>query len=326
MRRALVAATAAVIVLSVSACTPPVPEVSAAPSPSAAAAVVDSQVARIVPETSSQLAAADTAMDVNLLTNRVGGNAKIVRGAEYTQQKADKAVLPDVIPSKMQAVYVSGADTWPRLLVGVTEQPSSELTPIVMQWVQDSVSDDYQLRGWAHMIPAATLPAMAGADTGAAQLSLTDPDISPTPKVAVDNYIKLLQEGETSTLNTTFAPDTYRDQLFTARTVLTGAAKKAGGTYSDTITSDEAATYAMQTADGGALVFVPVTVVSTFTVKNAKVSIPPADLALLVGPKLTNQVVHSYLDVVVMYIPGPGVGSIPGVVAAEHNLVRVSAK
>ena len=108
--------------------------------------------------------------------------------------------------------------------------------------------------------------------------------------------------------------------------MLASAAQKAGGAYSDTITYDEATTYAMQTADGGALVFVPVTVVSTFTVKNAKVSIPPADLALLVGPQLTNQVVHSYLDVVVLYIPGPSVGSNPGVVAAEHNLVKVSAK
>ncbi len=326
MKRSLAAAVAAVIVVSLSACTPPVPEVSSAPSPSAAAAVVDSQVERIVPETSSQLAAADTAMDATLLTNRVGGNAKIVRAAEYTQQKADKTALPDVIPSATQAVYVSGADTWPRLLIGVTEQPAQDVTPVVMQWVQDSVSSDYQLRGWAHMIPGATLPAMAGPNTGAAQLSLTDPDVSPTPKVAVDNYIKLLQEGAKSPLNATFAPDTYRDQLFTARTVLTGAAKKAGGTYADTITYDETATYAMQTADGGALVFVPVTVRSAFTVKNAKVSIPAADLALLTGPKLTNQVVHSYLDVVVLYIPGPAVGSNPGVVAAEHNLVRVSAK
>jgi hypothetical protein len=167
---------------------------------------------------------------------------------------------------------------------------------------------------------------MAGPATGAAQLPLDDSSMSPTPGAVIADYMALLKDGESSDLNDEFAPDTYREQLFTARTVLTKAAKKANGSYKDEIVNDEEHTYAMQTADGGALIFAPVAITSTFTVKNAKVSIPAADKALLTGGKLTNKVVHTYSDMVVMYIPGPAVNSNPGVVAADHNLVKVSPK
>ena len=99
MKRAILAGVAAIAVLTLSACTPPIPELPPAPSPSEAAAVVDSQAQRILPETFTELAAADAAKDASLLTNRVGGDAKKVRAAEYKQQKADKKLVPDVIPA-----------------------------------------------------------------------------------------------------------------------------------------------------------------------------------------------------------------------------------
>ena len=195
-----------------------------------------------------------------------------------------------------------------------------------MLWIQDSVDADYQLRGWAHMIPGATLPAMAGPATGANQLALDDPSLDPTAATVVDNYLTLLKEGPKSEFEDDFAEDTYRAQLFTARDVLTKAAKKAKGTYKDAITTTEDGTYVLQTADGGGLVFAPVQIVSTFTVKNAKVSVPASDKALLSGGALKAKVVHSYRDLLVFYIPGPAVESLPAVVAADHNLVKVSPK
>jgi hypothetical protein len=326
MRRTILAAVLTAAALTLSACMPPIPELPAAQAPAEAAAVVESQSDRIVAETSAELAAADAALDAKLLVDRVGGDAKIVRAAEYKQQKADKTLVPDVIPSTTQAVYTSAADTWPLELEAVTEQPAEDITRVVQRWVQDSVEDNYQMRAWTHMVPGATLPAMASTATGAAQLALDDPSMSPTPGAVLSDYIKLLQEGGASPLNAEFAPDPYREQLFTARTVLTKAAKKAKGTYKDTITNDEERTYVLQTAEGGALVFSPVSVVSTFTVKGAKVSIPAADKALLTGGKLTTKVVHTYNDMVVLYIPGPSVTDKPGLVATDHNLVKVSPK
>ena len=326
MKRTALAAAAVAAVLGLTACTPDVPQVPPAPSPSEAAAVVDSQVERILPATFTELAAADEAKDSALLTTRVGGDAKAIRAVEYKQQKVNAKLIPDALPQDMQAVYVSGADIWPRTLVGVTAQPAEDITPVVMVWVQDSVDSDYQLRSWSHMIPGATLPAMAGPATGAEQLLLDDPDMSPTPRAVLDDYITLLTEGESSKLNDQFAPDTYREGIFTARTVLTKAAKKAKGAYKDTFAYDEENTHVMQTADGGALIFAPLDMKSTFTVKGAKVSIPAADKALQSGGKLTTKVVHTYRDMLVLYIPGPAVGTNPGVVAAEHTLVKVSPK
>lgn len=323
MRRAIIAAAVAAGALTLTACMPEVPQTGATPVPSQAAAVVDSQAERIIPETFTELAAADAAADAALLTNRVGGDAKVVRQAEYKQATAKDAPQPDVLPDDMQAVYVSAADTWPRVLVGVSAQPSEDLTPVVMLWIQDSVDVDYQLRSWAHMIPGATLPAMAGPATGSEQLALDDSSLNPTAGAVLEDYLQLLREGSSSDLNDDFAPDTYRERLFTARTVLTKAAKTAKGTYVDTIQSDSDVTYVLQTADGGALIFAPVRISSSFAVKDAKVSIPAIDQPLLTG-KLKNKVTHTYRDQLVMYIPGPEETSNPAVVAADHNLVKVS--
>lgn len=324
MRRApFVVAAALATALALSACTPAVPVSAGTPSPDLKAALVDAQVQRILPETFAELAAADKAKDVSLLTDRVGGDAKVVRAAQYKQAKAKGGPAPSELPSGTQAVYVSAADTWPRLLVAVTDQPSDQLTPVVMVWVQDDVTSDYQLREWAHMIPGATLPAMPGPTTGAAQLALDDTSVTPSPGKALADYLELVRQGAGSDLNAQFAPDSYRERLFTARTVLTKAAKAAGGGYLDTIQPDEEHTYAFQTADGGALVFAPVSVASSFSVKNATVSVPATDQPLVQG-KLTNKVTHRYRDLIVLYIPGPGTTAKPGVVAADHHLIKVS--
>jgi len=324
MRRASwIVSGAVVAAFALAACTPPVPAVNGTPTPELGAAVVDAQVQRIVPETFAELAAADEAKDATLLTDRVGADAKAVRAAEYKQASAKDGAAPAELPSTTQAVYVSAVDTWPRLLVAVTAQPADQITPVVMLWVQDDVLSDYQLRGWAHMVPGATLPAMAGPSAGAAQLPLDSTDVTPSPGTALADYLELLRKGEDSDLNAQFAPDSYRDRLFTARTVLTKAAKAAGGAYVDTIQPDEARTYAFQTADGGALVFAPVSVASAFSVKNATVSVPATDQPLVVG-KLTSKVTHRYLDLIVIYIPGPATGAKPGIVAADHHLIKVS--
>lgn len=324
MRRApWVAAGAAAIALALAACTPPAPVVAGTPAPELQAAVVDAQIARILPETFAELAAADAAKDPTLLTDRVGGDAKLVRAAEYKQASIKGGAAPTELPSNTQAVYVSAAGTWPRLLVAVTAQPTDQLTPVVMLWVQDDVSSDYQLRGWAHMIPGATLPAMPGPATGATQLALDAATVTPSPGKALADYLELLRQGAASDLNSQFAPDSYRDRLFTARTVLTKAAKAAAGAYVDTFQPDEAHTYTFQTADGGALVFAPVSVASSFSVKNATVSVPSADQPLVVG-KLTNKVTHTYQDLIVISIPGPATNAKPVVVAADHHLIKVS--
>ena len=311
--------------LALAGCVSEVPApVTSPPSLEASGALLDEQSARVIDQTMTELDAADAAEDTEDLTDRVGGDAVRLRGVEYTLAAEEDGPAPTVLPAEMQAVYVSAAEDWPRTMATVSEQPSEDETPVVMLWVQEDVDTDYQLRNWAHMIPGATLPAMPGPTTGAAQLSLDAGSVSPTPQEAIESYVELLRAGADSDLDATFAADSYRERLFTARETLTEAAGEAEGEYVETIQPDLEGAYAMATADGGALVFAPMSISSTFTVEDATVSIDEADEPLLDG-ELDDTVKHEYLDFVVIYVPGSDqTDALPAVVAAEHTLIKVS--
>ncbi|WP_062386325.1 hypothetical protein [Demequina iriomotensis] len=327
MRRHAAAAGAIALGLVVLAgCTPDVPPAVPAPDAAETSAITQTQVDRIVPATFEELAAADEAKDADLLGERVGGVVPRVRAAQYTLAEAgDKAAL-ETIPSTMQAVYVSAEGVFPRMMVGVSEAPEDS-TPVVLLWLQEDVDSEYQLQDWAHMVPGATLPAMPGVAVGSSQLALDSDAVSPSPQQVVDDYLTLLDEGAKSDLADEFAPDTFRDRLFAARKVLNTAAKKGDGSYVDTITSRAEDTYAIATADGGALVFAPIVVRSSLRVKGgATVSISDADKSLVSG-KLKDRVTHTYRDLVVIHVPAEGAEDAkPAVVAADHHLIRVEAK
>ncbi|WP_152650488.1 hypothetical protein [Demequina aurantiaca] len=322
-RMTVVAMAAAGAAVLLAGCTPAVPVAGVAEPVEVTAAVTDDQSDRVQSQTFEELAVADEAKSTKTLDVRVGGDAKVVRGAEYKQQSADDGPKPDVLPSDMQAVYVTSAETWPRVMVGVSDQPSEDTTPVVSVWVQDDVDTPYQFRNWAHMVPGATLPAMPGPTVGADELAMDSTIGEDTLQSYVDNYLELLRKGEDDDLNETFAEDSYRDQLFTARGVLTAAAKKADGKYVDTVEPEEKSTYALATADGGALIFAPLRIDSSFSVEDAKVSVPAADEPLVDGD-LVDKVTHEYRDMVVMYVPPADSEDLPAVVAADHHLVRVS--
>lgn len=323
MRRLTITAAAVAGAALLTGCVAEVPApVTSAPPMTEAAALLEAQSTEIIDETLAELSAADEAQDADLLSERVGGDAALLREVQYTLAE-DDGPDPTAIPAEMQAVYVSGAQSWPRTLVAVTEQPAEDVTPVVLLWIQDSIDDEYQLRGWAHMIPGATLPAMPGTSAGAAQLEMTSEDVDPSPEAALTDYIELLEEGDGSDLEDAFAADSYRERLFASRETLTEAAEDSDGEYSDEVVTNVDRSFAMGTADGGALVFAPVRVTSSFTVEDASVSIPDEDEPLLDG-ELEDTVTHEYLDMIVMYIPGPDTDELPAVVAAEHTLIQVS--
>ncbi|WP_084129126.1 hypothetical protein [Demequina sp. NBRC 110055] len=314
---------AAASALVLTGCVAEVPApVTSAPPLAEAATLLDAQSSRVIADTMDELAKADEEKDADLLTDRVGGDAVTIREAQYTRADDDDET-PVALPSDQQAVYVSAADTWPRTLATVSEQASEDETPVMYLWVQESIDDDYQLRGWAHMIPGATVPAMPGSTTGAEQLTLEDDALDPTADAVLTDYLTLLREGADSDLDENFGEDSYRAQLFAARDTLTEAAEEQDGEYVDTIQTVTDDTYVMGTADGGALVFAPLEITSSFTVEDATVSISEADEPLLDG-ELDDTVTHHYLDMIVLAIPGPDAEGLPTVVAADHNLIQVS--
>lgn len=319
----LIAGTA-VGALALSGCVAEVPApVTSAPPMAEGAALLEEQSQSVIEQTMDELAAADAAGDAELLTNRVGGDFKTLRAIEYMLAAEEDGPAVTAIPRTRQAVYVSGANAWPRTLVAVTEQAGEDTTPVVLVWVQDSVDADYQLRHWAHMVPGATIPAMPSTLTGAQQFDVTTDAVDPVPAQALTDYATLLEEGPESDLNEAFGEDSYREQLFTARETLTEAAEDAEGEYSVSAEFDLDSAYAMGTGDGGALVFAPLRSSSTLTVQDAKVSVPEENKPLLEGD-LEDTVTLTYLDFIVMYIPGPEEDGLPTVVATEHTLIEVS--
>jgi hypothetical protein len=300
---------------------PPAP--GSAPQMAREAALLAEQALSVTDDTFEQVHDADAGLDASMLRDRIAGDALTVRTAQYKVATSAPDHAPDLLPAEMQAHYVSSATTWPRMLAAVSVQPGDNLTPVVSLWLQDDIVTPYSLRAWAHMIPGASMPSMPTDATGATQLAVTDATISPTPQAAIEQYVEFLRAGKDSELAASFTPDTYSERLFAAREVLTAAATGAGGAYTDTIEPDFDNTFVMATADGGALVFAPLTVTSAFSVVNAKVSVPAADQALVEGT-LNDKVTHHYRDLLVMYIPGPGVGTLPGLVAADHHLIKVT--
>ncbi|MDN4479106.1 hypothetical protein QQX10_13485 [Demequina sp. SYSU T00039] len=322
-RSVILAALAVAPALALAACTPSVPQPVAAVPAQETSAVTQVQIDRIVPETFAELAAADEAADASLLGERITGDAVTVRTMEYAIAEVDGAGDPDVIPEDMQAVYVTDAETWPRVMVGVTEAPDESTTPVVVLWVQEDVESDYRMVGWAHMIPGATLPAMPGVSVGAPMVDLQDAELQP--QEVLHGYLDYLRKGNGSDYKDAFEDDSYRDQIFANRKQLRETAEKASGTYKETYEPNLESTYAIGTSDGGALLFAPVTVEGLFTVEDgATVTLSSLDKSLISG-SVEDTVRHTYTDLLVISIPADA-DALPVAVAADHQLTAVSAK
>ncbi len=320
----LVAVAAVAATVGLSSCAIPTPETPPAPTLEDRGAVFTVQSEQIVAETFAELAAADLTPDATLFADRIGGDAALVRAAEYTiASKGGDKVTP--IPDEILAIYVTSQETWPRIMVAVTKQPETGLTPLVLLWLQDDVQAPYQLRYWSHMLPGAILPAMPGQADGADQLALDAGGLVMTPEVAIDAYVALLTEGAASEHKDEFAEDAYRERMFAARAALDTTAKGRGGTYKDVITARTDEAYVFATGEGGALVFVPFTVTSTFKVPGAQLTLPTKDKALLEGT-LTDQVIHHYSDFMVITLPAAGSDVLPALVATDHHLLEVTLK
>ncbi len=315
-----VAIGAAALVLA--ACMPPVPQTSTAPGLAEPGAVVPAQSDRILSRTMRELGAADAAHDPSLFGERVSGTAAEARAAEYVVA-ANGGSSPDLVSGTILGVYTTDSDSWPRVMAAVADAVDAAHTPVILVWVQDDARSEYQLRWWAHMIPGGVLPAMPGQSTGSTQLALDTPGFASTPAQAIEDYVALLNAGASSELEGAFAPDPYRLRMFEARTALAETAATRGGTYTDTVTARADEAFVLADAEGGALIFLPLDVVSDFNVPDAQLSLPASDMALLQGT-LGSRVVHRYEDLVVLRIRPAGVDVLPGVAAAGHYLVSVA--
>src|SRR5660397_137925 len=117
MRRTVVVATTTALLLAGCAAAPP--QATVTPSLEAQAALIESQATAVIDSTFAVLDAADADKNQDLFVSRVAGNAALVRVAEYAVAEAVPEEPVSDLPSKMQGVYVSRSESWPRMLLSL---------------------------------------------------------------------------------------------------------------------------------------------------------------------------------------------------------------
>lgn len=322
-RRPIAVVATATMASVLAACSIPVPEPSPSPSFDDGGAVRETQAERIAQQTFAEIAAADEAKDASLLGVRVGDGVGLARVVEYTIASKG-GDTPTVITGGIQAFYTTNSEDWPRPLVGVTAPEDATQPPVILAWIQDSSWEGYVLQAWASVVPGAVLPAMPDITDGADLVPLDASGLTMTPGEAIEQYVTLLNEGGDSGLDEAYAPDPYREGMFEARSSLSTSAASRKGTFTDTVEAVLPECFALADAEGGALVFMRLSVVSDFNVPGATLTLPSAaDKALLEGT-LKSRVVYRYEDVVVIRLQPEGSIVLPTVVAAGQHLVGIA--
>ncbi|WP_028047522.1 hypothetical protein [Cellulomonas sp. URHE0023] len=325
-RRAAVLLGVAAVALA--ACAAPVPQPSPAPVPAVAPpATTIAQSDNVLSDLGTVLAAGDTALDPALLTTRVAGPALAIRSAEYVRAQATaNAKPPTVIPTKPQALILPQTTAWPRTQLVVTEQPDDLQAPRILVLLQNEPRDQYHLWGWGRMGPGIPMPPTATPETGSAVLAPDATGLLATPTDVLIQYCDVLTNGAASPYAATFAPDALRTGIEAAR-ASTVAGVGTAGTATETYTPEPAPLTTLATVDGGAIVVGQLTTVSTVSL-TAGGSIPILDpfYAVLTGKQsASSNLVRTFTDVVIIYVPPAGSTALMQVLAAEHAVTAVTA-
>lgn len=329
-RRVAALAVAASLVLA--ACAPGLPE----PTPAAVPAVpppaltID-QSGRVLKGIGASLASADAALSATGLESRLSGPALISRTAEYAVTTAT-AGAKGVTSLQMaaQTLVVPSTEEWPRTAFVVTEQPDDLSSPRLLVLQQVAPRSQYTLWGWARLLPGTKMPATATPTAGSTPLPADAAGLVATPADVVVQYADVLLNGDASAYAAAFAaPDSYRQGIASGREPLAQVASQASGTFTETYAPVADQTFALSTADGGALVVAGMSTSSALSFKGASLPLPPEFAAVSGGTlaaeaELRNSLAVTYSDVIAFYVPPAGAKAPVQVLGAEHIRTSVT--
>lgn len=329
-RRAAALAAAASLVLA--ACAPALPE----PAPAAVPAVpppaltID-QSDRVLGQIGTILASADAALSTTGLQTRLSGPALASRTAEYAVTTATAGAKGlTSLQMNAQTLVVPSTETWPRTEFVVTEQPDDLSSPRLLVLQQADPRSQYTLWGWARLLPGIKMPATAAPTVGSAPLPPDATGLAATPTDVVAQYADVLLNGDASAYAAAFAaPDSYRQGIAAGRAPLAQVASQASGAFTETYTPVADQTFALSTADGGALVVAAMSTSSALSFSGASLPLPPelaavSGGALAPGAELRSSLAVTYSDVIAFYVPPAGAKSPVQVLGAEHIRTSVT--
>lgn len=316
--------TAAFGAIPAQATTPPSGDAS--PSPSAAPTervLIEDQLARILDQTATAVQTGDDGKDASKLGLRVAGSALLARTQNYKVRAAvEKA--PGVAPvraSKLLTSVVTTQRAWPRTVVAVT-QGDGNTTPQILTLRQNSARENYKLIEAAPLLPGATFPGTP--KTGSGQIALDDKaGLALSPQDAFGAVADRLGNPNGAWKDkipeNAYIKDTlsYQDDITKA--------PNAKFTFKHVGVPDEAAA-AFRTADGGAIVVVPLDfgVEGTPKAEGDKVTLQDDAAALAGGKEAKTKMTLTFRETLVIYVAKDGAAQPASLIGATRNLTAAS--
>lgn len=132
--------------------------------------LVDSQLERIVEDIAEVVAEGDEAGDVELLEDRVDGNALDVRELSYRNGEISDNAEPEPIGTEILSAAVTSEQDFPRQAMVITQHEDAEL-PQVLMLEQESARENFKLTQAVTMDPSAEFPGLSTEDGGVGAVS-----------------------------------------------------------------------------------------------------------------------------------------------------------
>lgn len=299
--------TAAVLgVVLLAGCAQPLPEPSPDPAPAAPpAAVVPSQVEDVLAAVSDAIEAADAEQSLGPAAERVTGPAATLRTAEYALAAGtDAEVTP--VPEGTQTIVTTATDTWPRMIVVVTEAPEDLRAPLLLTLVQDGPREQYRLWSWVRLFPGTQMPPTSQPEVGNAPVPMDSTEVLVPPGELMDRYVDVLVDGDDSPHVGTFGADPLRENLAGLRDAYAQSAAN-GGAVTESIEPLEEGPVAVGTADGGAIVTGGFRLTISITLEDSTLTVDPATAAFLDGETtLSSSLELTFVGTVAFAVPPVG--------------------
>jgi len=302
----------------------PTPDpVPAVPPPT----LTEDQVKAVLEDVGSTLEKADEALDVGLLEPRVTGPAATIRGAEYTVNKAleeDEELIK--VPTSPRTIVVPTTDSWPRTVFVVTEQPEDLQSPRFLVLVQEEPRAPYRLWAWSRLLPDRMVPRTFVPEVGSVPVAPDAEGFVLSPAELGEAYAELLDDGEKAEHAKLFGEDVLQERIALVREQYEKIAEQAGGKFTEKYTPQTEQTLAVSTADGGAIVVVPMTTTTRITTDDRELSLGKAEAALLGKKKVGRSATFTWTSVLTFVLPPEGSSEKIVVLAAEHVRTDVKGK
>ncbi|MCQ1995057.1 hypothetical protein [Arthrobacter sp. zg-Y1171] len=292
--------------------------------------IVDSQLTRILDSVAGTVEAGDAAKDASMLTPRVGGAAYAMRAANYAvaAKSADHEAPVPVAAETLRTQSIGTAADWPRTVVAVTQGEGNPV-PQALLLVQDSARDNYKLVSAVQMLPASTFPQPPAATDGSAQIPAdSDNGLAMSPQGAVAALADSLTNPEGEKKDT-FGANRFSEDVVKFQQQVQSDPKNEFATNTFLHAADPKETYALRTADGGAIVFGYLSNTFSSTPKEAgdSVNLEGTVYQALTGETNTDKGIDvTHGEAVMLYVPASGGTGQALVVGAAQELLSANLK